>query len=174
MRWWREMSIYSSSKGNEESSHQHFEWMTSLPSKYVIYLSEGCYTDGLVMDFSLHQLYLWVNHKPCILVLDRYASRHKPNKNCNQLGNKTCIYPKFSYWFGTWFLLICEAYLSSSKTHGFIISINELFLKKEKTQSLKKQIILSLVFLFDVHLWKRKSIWISFNFFLQIQFDFLK
>ena len=74
------MSIYSSSKGNGESSNQHFEGMTGDPSKYVIYLSEGCYTDGLVMDFYLHHLYLWANPKPCILLLDRYDSHHKQKK----------------------------------------------------------------------------------------------
>ena len=81
------MSIYSSSKGNGESSHQHFEGMTSHPSKYVIF-------EGLVMDFYLHHIYLWENPKPCILLLDRYASRQKQNKKIEiNLGKKLVYIP---------------------------------------------------------------------------------
>ena len=48
--------------------------MTSNPSKYVIYHSQNGYTDNDVMHFYLHQLQLWTNSRPCVLILDRYTS----------------------------------------------------------------------------------------------------
>ena len=61
-------------KGKTYASVRQFEGMKSADDQYHLHYSEGGNTDEKTMLFYLRKVTEWMNHEPCVLILDHYPS----------------------------------------------------------------------------------------------------